>query len=129
MEARRRPWREVVAKGQFLAAHVEAGRAALAAGPRLPVPALLRVADGTAIEIGIRPDDLSVASGPSDDTLPGRVDVVQELGTSRLVHVETAAGLLRLVQPASDARPDGAVHVRLDAARAMAFGETGARLT
>jgi len=113
---------------QFLAAHVENGHAVLGDGSRIALPALATRPDTMAIEIGIRPDDAELVA-PSAGTIAAEVDVIQELGTNRLVHVRTDAGELSVLQPADAPRPTGHVGVRLSPHRTQIFlKETGGLL-
>jgi len=111
----------------FLAAEADGGHAALKGGGRVAMPVLGALAKGTPIELGVRPDEVSLATG-TDDAIAARVDVVQELGANRLVHVTTEAGALSLLQPAHEARPAGAVQLSLAQRNALAFLENGEKV-
>ena len=104
----------------FLAARADTGHAVLDGGARLAMASLAGLPDGTAIEIGVRPDDVDLVT-PDTATLPGRVDVTQELGTNRLVRVTTGAGDLSVLQSAHEPRPAGPVGIRLAPDRALVF--------
>ncbi len=104
----------------FLAAHVEDGHAVLGGGSRVEIPSLAAVPNSTLVEIGVRPDDVSLV-GQESGAIAGLVDVTQELGTNRLVRVNTVAGELSVLQSAHEPRPAGPVGVRLSPQRALVF--------
>ena len=97
----------------FLPCEARDGALQLLGGARITLPEGVTdsVPEGTVLEIGIRPEDLSIVPTAAKGTLSGRVDVVQETGSSRLIHVETEAGPLTASQPASAPRPEGNVVV------------------
>jgi len=80
-----------------------------------------------AVEAGIRPEHLApAAAGAPDAAFEGTVKIVEQLGNSTLLYVETAAGQL-IVEGEGDleARPGDSVSLVLDAARAHLFGADG----
>ncbi len=46
------------------------------------------VADGSKIELGVRPDTISIAGPLADLAVPGRIVVVEHLGGSSLLYVQ-----------------------------------------
>jgi multiple sugar transport system ATP-binding protein len=75
-----------------------------AAGARLRPP--VRVGDGEQVVYGVRPEYLDFSAAPVDGAFHGRVVVVENLGTSSLVTLETDGGgvLVHVVVP-EDAEP------------------------
>ncbi|MBP1807095.1 ABC transporter ATP-binding protein [Rubellimicrobium aerolatum] len=113
----------------FLPARVTREGAGLVAelpgGGRLALPMrALRGAGGTS-EVGIRPEHLRLAD-PGTGDLDGRVSVVENLGNTAYVHVETPAGPLVVeADPGLRADPGMAVGVRVDVGRAHVFDADG----
>jgi multiple sugar transport system ATP-binding protein len=89
---------------------------ALAADPQL--------ADGDKVTLGIRPESLVVdPNGP----LAGRVNVIEQLGSETLTHVELAGGQLVTVKTAetAPAEVDQRVALRAEPGRLHLFGPDG----
>ena len=83
----------------------------------------------TLVEVGVRPDDLSFATGAAEDGLPARVELVQELGNTRLVHLETEIGPLNVLQSAQDPCPSSSTRICFQGEKLMAFdAQSGARI-
>jgi ABC-type sugar transport system ATPase subunit len=84
---------------------------------------------GTA-ELGLRPEHLLVTA-PEDGavSLPGKVSIVEHLGNTTILYVETAAGLL-VVEGKGDllVKPGDSIGLKIDAPRARLFGANGAVL-
>jgi sn-glycerol 3-phosphate transport system ATP-binding protein len=83
---------------------------------------------GTAVELGLRPEDLHVSDGP--DGLPFQVDFVEELGATQLFHGRTGGAEL-VLQAATGRIPlDGAaLRLAIDPAAMHVFDPaTGRRL-
>ncbi|WP_026413297.1 ABC transporter ATP-binding protein [Actinomadura oligospora] len=74
-----------------------------AAGARLRPP--VRVEDGVPVVYGVRPEYLDYSAAPVDEAFHGRVVVVENLGTSSLVTLETEGGVLVHVVVPEDAEP------------------------
>ncbi|MGH2800974.1 MAG: TOBE domain-containing protein, partial [Thermoleophilaceae bacterium] len=97
---------------------------------RLPLPRLSRAGDASTLRVGLRPEDIRIALGPSDGAVRGEVLVSEPLGSEVIVNV-TLAGCLLKVRAAPDVRPDPgvAVYVAADAAAVRVFdASTGAAL-
>lgn len=110
----------------FLPARVDQAGAVLSTGLRIQLPALQGLAAGTLIDIGIRPEDLALCDKGADDGILGRVDVIQELGTTRLISFLTDCGPISMVQPAAELRPEREIGLRLISDNCKAFlHETG----
>ncbi len=111
-------------------ARVAAAAATLYAGPT----ALIRTAqlpDGSAVELGVRPDDIAVCDAPSDATVAAEIVVVENLGNSTLLHarVDGVQDLLIVEERGTVPRRQGdRVHLRFDAASAHLFDSSGLRI-
>ncbi|HEY1782065.1 MAG TPA: ABC transporter ATP-binding protein [Roseiarcus sp.] len=81
-------------------------------------------------ELGVRPEHLTIVD-PSDPkaAFAGVVAIIERLGNSTIVYIDTPAGQL-IVEGESDldAKPGQAVGLRLSESHARLFGETGAAL-
>ena len=76
-------------------------------------------------EIGLRPEDLHLAS----EGLKGRIRLVERLGATTLLHVQTDKGLICVQAPGKAAATLGAeVAIAWDASRAYRFDTAGRRL-
>jgi multiple sugar transport system ATP-binding protein len=110
----------------FLRARVEGG-AAVGEGFRLPAAA---AAEGRAVEVGVRPQDLS-RGGPGA-VIEARVDVVEPLGSEAHVHCRVGASALVASLPPQDARelvPGSPLALRVAPERVYVFdAESGGRL-
>lgn len=105
---------------QFIDAVTESGHAVMRDGSRIAIPALSVIENGIQIELGFRPDALSlVADG--EGALPARIDVVQELGASRLIHLTTPSGCLSVLQSSDEPFPQDNVFVKLPNAALHVF--------
>ena len=103
----------------------------LPGGARIALPGTApgMLAEGKPIELGIRPEDLTLHLDQSKGILQGQVDVVQETGSTRLVYLETPAGPLMVSQPAVAAPPAGGVSVSFRENGFLLFDkETGTRI-
>ncbi|RBQ18936.1 ABC transporter [Spongiactinospora rosea] len=86
------------------------GGALLVAGARLTPPGPARdLPDGTPVTYGVRPEYADLSYEPREDGLPGRVGVVENMGTALLVTLEPAGGgdgpLVQVVVPEEDGEP------------------------
>jgi ABC-type sugar transport system ATPase subunit len=75
------------------------------------------------VELGIRPEHLAFAD---DGPISGRVSVVEHLGNTTFVYLESEAGpLIVEADQAARMHPGDGVRVAVDGARAHVFDETG----
>jgi multiple sugar transport system ATP-binding protein len=94
---------------------------------RLP-PRALRGGGGGEAELGIRPEHLRLGN-PGEGELPGTVSVVENLGNTAFVYLDTPAGPLVVEgDPSVRVDPGMAVSVRVDASRAHVFDREGTAL-
>ncbi|MBD9527293.1 ABC transporter ATP-binding protein [Paracoccus sp. PAR01] len=95
-------------------------------GPRVTIPVEGNVANGAALSLGIRPDDLR----PDPDGLPCRVDVVERLGNSTVLYcVAPGGGQICMVTDGSTrATPGEAIGLGFDPKAAHLFTENGRAL-
>jgi len=101
------------------------GRTVLRLGEGVPV------ADGSEIELGVRPDAISIA-GPGDDlAIPGRIVVVEHLGGSSLLYVQVD-GLDQLLTVEQRGKTDFAkgqeINLLFDARQSHLFDGGGNRI-
>jgi ABC-type sugar transport system ATPase subunit len=93
----------------------------------------IRVTSGAgarSAELGVRPEHLTIVD-PADPTaaFAGPVAIIEHLGNSTILYVDTAAGQLIVEGEGDlDARTGQAVGLRLNESHARLFGETGATL-
>jgi sn-glycerol 3-phosphate transport system ATP-binding protein len=86
------------------------GTATLAGGGRLAFDAeALGAAAGQAVEVGIRPEDLVARPAGEAAGLPFRIDLVEDLGATRVVHGSSNGDLLALTHAAAHPLPAGEV--------------------
>ncbi len=103
------------------------GGAVEALGTRWPLPALAgRASEGQAVQYGIRPSDLALASAG----IAAKVIVVEPTGAETELLVDVNGQQLTLVMHGrTDVKPDQTVHLAVDAEKAHAFDTaTGQRL-
>jgi sn-glycerol 3-phosphate transport system ATP-binding protein len=79
------------------------------------------------VDVGFRPEDLSIAEHTAPGTLPGRVDLVEELGATRIVHLATSLGNFIVSLPADGPAPSGGVGLVLPAHRLSIFDRQSGR--
>jgi len=109
------------------------GRAAsivLPGGQKVETPVRTGAADLRSAELGVRPEHLILVD-PDDATaaLGGVVRIVEHLGNSTLVYVDTPAGQLIVEGEGNlDLKSGETVGLRLNEAQAHLFGATGATL-
>jgi ABC-type sugar transport system ATPase subunit len=99
--------------------------AALKSGATLSLPARAMPAfEGTrAAEIGVRPEHLRFAD---DGVLTGKVSVVEQLGNTTFVYLDSDAGpLIVEADQTSRLHPGDTARVGIDVTRAHVFGEDG----
>jgi ABC-type sugar transport system ATPase subunit len=105
------------------------GGLALMIGPhRFTLPdgyatALRAFADGSELVLGIRPQDVTLAAPASANAIPGRVWMVELLGSEKLVDVEIGPKLRMTAEVRADAQVaiDHQVALQLDPARLHLF--------
>jgi len=81
-------------------------------------------------ELGVRPEHLAIVD-PNDPhaAFAGAIAIIEHLGNSTILYVETPAGQLIVEGEGNLAAKSGqAVGLRLDEGHARLFGETGAAL-
>ena len=84
----------------------------------------------TPIEVGLRPEDIEIASEGAAGSLPFDVEFIEELGATQLFHGQLA-GLPFVMQAATDAisAQPGRIWITVDPDRVHVFDvATGARL-
>ena len=69
--------------------------------PGLPLLQARRLAEGTILTLGIRPEAITISSDP-ERSLPATVDLVSELGGSRVAYCTVKGLELAVVLPATD---------------------------
>jgi ABC-type sugar transport system ATPase subunit len=86
--------------------------------------------EGATYEIGIRPEHVRlVPSEKSKSDLPGTIDIVEHLGNSSVLHVDTAAGPLIVETRGSNQVASGdKVGLTFDRSNIHLFGSNGAAL-
>jgi multiple sugar transport system ATP-binding protein len=97
-----------------------------ALGARWPVPSSVAGSDGQAVSYGIRPGDLSLGA----NGIGAKVFVVEPTGAETELLVQVGDAQLTLVMHGrTQAKPDDAVHLGVDAAHAHVFDQaSGQRL-
>ncbi len=117
-----------------IATHSEAGTTLTTASSGRTVLRLggrVSIADGLEIELGVRPDAISI-SGPLDElAVPGRIVVVEHLGGSSLLYVEVDGldQLLTVEQRGKANFAKGqAIHLLFDPAQSHLFDGAGNRI-
>jgi len=121
----------------FLDVVAEAGDGApvlrLASGHRVPFPQGLSsaVSPGTSLVLGIRPDAIRIAGEEAQGSVPGRLELVEHLGSETLVHVRLseATDLTTVTIPGKARHERGmACWLSFERERILLFGRDGARL-
>jgi sn-glycerol 3-phosphate transport system ATP-binding protein len=79
------------------------------------------------VDVGFRPEDVVMADRAAAGTLPARVDLVEELGATRIVHLSTSLGAFMISAPADGAAPAAEVHLRLPGERISIFDRASGR--
>ncbi len=88
------------------------------------------LAEGMAVEIGLRPEDIEIASEGAAGTLPFDVEFIEELGATQLFHGQLA-GAPFVMQAATDTVPTqpGRLWITVDPDKVHVFDKaSGARL-
>ncbi|EYD76600.1 Maltose/maltodextrin transport ATP-binding protein MalK [Rubellimicrobium mesophilum DSM 19309] len=102
--------------------------ARLSSGGQVALPARALRGGGGEAELGIRPEHLRL-SDPGEADLSGTVSVVENLGNTAYVYLETAAGTLVVEgDPAVRVDPGMNVGVRFDPSRVHVFDREGEAL-
>jgi ABC-type sugar transport system ATPase subunit len=114
----------------FVPARLSDGRLSFDGGFELTVASGPGTAAGARdVDVGFRPEDVSISDRASRDTLPARVDLVEELGATRIVHLATPLGSFMVTLPAEGAPPPTGVNLRLSGDRLSVFDrESGLRI-
>ena len=96
----------------FLTARVHDGT--LAVGDvALPAPDHLSTWDGRDVVVGVRAENIQVATDPAEGWVPAKVEVVEPTGAALLLTVRLAGEQLKVQAPATfPAQPDAGVHLR-----------------
>jgi len=87
-------------------------------------------ASARSAELGVRPEHLTIVD-PNDPNaaFAGAVAIIEHLGNSTILYVDTPAGQLIVEGEGDlDARSGQAIGLRLNASHARLFGEAGAAL-
>jgi multiple sugar transport system ATP-binding protein len=88
--------------------------------------ALLAPEVGRTLSLGIRADDISLASAPGDTRLPARVVILELQGETIRMIVDTSAGRVNVIVPTANRPQVGeGVQLALDFSRAHFFAENG----
>jgi multiple sugar transport system ATP-binding protein len=119
-----------VLTGRATAAGVEAG------GALLPLAVDLGV--GTGVQVGLRPETLSLEPAPGAPAIAARLGTVENLGAEAILHFETVAepaaplvvraGLEPWLRARASGRLAGVVRIGVDPARALVFDGAGRRV-
>jgi multiple sugar transport system ATP-binding protein len=98
----------------------------LADGALLPAPRLALPGGGTALDLGVRPEALTIATGDAAQTT-GTVTVVERLGERTLVHVRLKDAVQVTAQDhgLSSAQPGAEVGLKFDTAALHFFDAAG----
>ncbi len=88
----------------FLPARIGTGGVVLADGTRWPLPSMPALAEGHQVTVGLRPEDLRLADGPSPCRLEASVAIVEPLGPETLITV-AFAGQELVAKADGDAAP------------------------
>jgi ABC-type sugar transport system ATPase subunit len=112
----------------FLPVRVERGASGLVAtfpgGGQVALPP--RASLGAEAELGVRPEHVHLAEAGTGE-LPGRVSVIENLGNTAYVHLETEAGpVIAEADPRHPAAPGALVGLRIDGPHAHVFDREGA---
>jgi sn-glycerol 3-phosphate transport system ATP-binding protein len=96
----------------------------------LAAPGWQPLAPGSEVDVGLRPEDLSLAPAAGSGTLPLAVDLVEDLGATRLLHGVVARTPFVVQLPAAAVPTDiTAVHLAVPSEALHLFDRaTGARL-
>ena len=95
----------------------------------LPLPATQDFTGSRTVELGVRPEDLHLASG-SDAQFQGTVSVVEYLGNTAYVYLDTPFGPLHAESDAAlRLEPGASVGLRFDPMKVHVFDESGAAWT
>ena len=83
---------------------------------------------GAAVEVGLRPEDLRLAT-PGEGRLAMDVEFVEELGATRLIHGRSGAGPVTVQVPAFETRSSGRLDLTVEPSQLHLFDPaTGQRL-
>ncbi|MFO1175041.1 MAG: TOBE domain-containing protein [Paracoccaceae bacterium] len=110
---------------------VDAGFLRLAeGGARLPLPAGPALAEGRAVTLGIRPENLVLAEPGTPGAVAATVEVVELTGPEKLAHLRLGPHLLLAsLPPLSRLEPGSVCHLTIDPAATVLFDSaTGLRI-
>ncbi len=106
----------------FVPARMRDGRLSFDGGLELVVESLSGASHAASdVDVGFRPEDVSIADRGSAKTLPARVELVEELGATRIVHLSTPLGGFVVSARADGAPPAADVHLCLSGDRLSIF--------
>ena len=115
----------------FLPANVTAGGDSLTVTlgeATMTLPARISFATGP-VELGVRPEDISLVN-PSEGQVQGTIGVVEALGNTTFVHVDSALGQINVeADPAMVLEAGSAVGLRLNPEKVHVFDASGKALT
>jgi len=91
-------------------------------------PNAFAVADGTMVEVGVRPEEMSVAPAGTSGTITVTPEFIEELGPNRLVHGTAGSASLVLSVPSSASEIEkGRIALQIPADRVHIFDTTTGR--
>jgi len=88
----------------------------------------MSVPDGTRVTIGIRPQKVAVTSTKPANSLAGRIDVIENLGSERFAYCSTDLGVLVVKLPDANTDEGDNVYMSFDPALCHFFDESGANI-
>ena len=105
----------------FLSGRIENDGTVMIGPDRLGIaPAVSSVMPGTAVDVGLRPEDLQLAA-PGAAQLSMEVEFVEELGATRLIHGRSSGGAVTVQVPATETRVAGTLGLTVDPALVHLF--------
>ena len=94
-------------------------------GSTLTLPARGDFTGDRPVDLGVRPEDITLVN-PGDGGLQGHVTVVEALGNTTFVHVDTSLGQINVeADPTLRLEPGAAVGLKLNPAKVHVFDDTG----
>ena len=94
-------------------------------GSTLTLPARGDFTGDRPVDLGVRPEDITLVN-PGDGGLQGHVTVVEALGNTTFVHVDTSLGQINVeADPTLRLEPGAAVGLNLNPAKVHVFDDTG----
>ncbi|MBS0572117.1 MAG: sn-glycerol-3-phosphate ABC transporter ATP-binding protein UgpC [Proteobacteria bacterium] len=96
---------------------------------RLPLPACPALAAGQAVTLGIRPENVTLATPGAPGAIAAAVEVVELTGPEKLAHLRLGPHrVLASLSPLSPVEAGATCHVVLDPGAAVLFDERGRRV-